>query len=88
MGQRHRSDHQVGRGDTNAGPQERTPDLAELLGTARTDLIKDIELASIGPVTSATLRELQLPVAIQAREFTMGRPIRAIVLARYAAHST
>ena len=60
---------------------------AELLGTARTDLIKDIELASIGPVTSATLRELQLPVAIEAREFTMGGLIRAIVLARYAAHS-
>src|SRR2546425_1295832 len=60
---------------------------AELLGTARTDLIKDIEFASIGPVTSATLRELHLPVAIEAREFTMGGLIRAIVLARYAAHS-
>jgi uroporphyrinogen-III synthase len=41
-------------------------------------------LASIGPVTSATLRELQMPVAIEAREFTMGGLIRAIVLARYA----
>ena len=60
---------------------------AELLGTARTDLIKDIEFASIGPVTSATLRELHLPVAVEAREFTMGGLIRAIVLARYAAHS-
>jgi len=36
------------------------------------------------PVTSATLGELQLPAAIQAREFTMGGLIRAIVLARYA----
>jgi hypothetical protein len=28
-----------------------------------------------------------LPVAIEAREFTVGGLIRAIVLARYAAHS-
>jgi uroporphyrinogen-III synthase len=60
---------------------------AELLGSARTRLLKDVEFASIGPVTSATLRELQLPVAIEAREFTMGGLIRAIVLARYAAHA-
>jgi uroporphyrinogen-III synthase len=46
--------------------------------------LKQIQLASIGPVTSATLRELQLSVAIEAREFTMGGLIRAIVLARYA----
>ncbi len=57
---------------------------AELLGTARTRLLKDVEFASIGPVTSVTLRELHLPVAIEAREFTMGGLIRAIVLARYA----
>lgn len=57
---------------------------AELLGAARTRLLKNVELASIGPVTSATLRELQLPVAIEAREFTMGGLIRAILLARYA----
>ena len=44
----------------------------------------DVQFASIGPVTSATLRELQLPVSIEAREFTMGGLIRAIVLARYA----
>jgi uroporphyrinogen-III synthase len=60
---------------------------AELLGTARTRLVKNVDFASIGPVTSATLRELELPVAIEAREFTMGGLIRAIVLARYAAHS-
>ena len=60
---------------------------AALLGTARTRLLKDVEFASIGPVTSATLRELELPVAIEAREFTMAGLIRAIVLARYAAHS-
>jgi len=59
----------------------------ELLGTARTRLLKDVEFASIGPVTSATLRELHLPVAIEAREFTMGGLVRAILLARYASHS-
>ena len=60
---------------------------AELLGTGGTRMLKDVVFASIGPVTSATLRELQLPVAIEAREFTMGGLIRAIVLARYAAHA-
>jgi uroporphyrinogen-III synthase len=46
--------------------------------------LNGIQCASIGPVTSATLRELQMPVAIEAREYTMGGLIRAIVLARYA----
>ena len=46
--------------------------------------MKNVQLASIGPVTSATLRELGLSPAIEAREFTMGGLIRAIVLARYA----
>jgi uroporphyrinogen-III synthase len=55
---------------------------AELLGNASP--VKDVQFASIGPVTSATLRELQLPPAIEAREFTMGGLIRAIVLARFA----
>jgi uroporphyrinogen-III synthase len=61
---------------------------AELLGNKAgalsVRLLKNVQFASIGPVTSATLRELQLPVAIEAREFTMGGLIRAIVLARYA----
>jgi uroporphyrinogen-III synthase len=62
---------------------------AELLGNFKAgsrdaSWRKHVQLASIGPVTSATLRELQLPVAIEAREFTMGGLIRAIVLARYA----
>jgi len=58
---------------------------AELLGAgARRAGLKDVQFASIGPVTSATLRELDLPVSIEAREFTMGGLIRAIVLARYA----
>jgi len=62
---------------------------AELLGKAKAgslgaSWLKRVQCASIGPVTSATLRELQMPVAIEAREFTMGGLIRAIVLARYA----
>lgn len=56
----------------------------ELMGAARARALKNVKFASIGPVTSATLRELQLPVAIEAREFTMGGLIRAILLARYA----
>jgi uroporphyrinogen-III synthase len=57
---------------------------AELLGTTRVRSFKAVQFASIGPVTSATLRELDLPVTMEAREFTMGGLIRAIVLARYA----
>src|SRR6202795_445661 len=57
---------------------------AELLGDSRDGLLENLQFASIGPVTSATLRELQMPVTIEAREFTMGGLIRAIVLARYA----
>jgi len=62
---------------------------AELLdnskaGSLSAGLLKHVQFASIGPVTSATLRELQMPVAIEAREFTMGGLLRAIVLARYA----
>jgi uroporphyrinogen-III synthase len=62
---------------------------AELLGNSKAgplsaSLLKHVQFASIGPVTSATLRELQMPVAIEAREFTMGGLLRAIVLARYA----
>jgi uroporphyrinogen-III synthase len=60
---------------------------AELLANSKASsqkLLRDVQFASIGPVTSATLRELQMPVAIEAREFTMGGLIRAIVLARYA----
>jgi len=57
---------------------------AELLGPTRARSLNGVQFASIGPVTSATLRELQLPVTIEAREFTMGGLIRAIVLARYA----
>jgi len=53
-------------------------------GSLGVDFLKHVQFASIGPVTSATLGELQMPAAIEAREFTMGGLIRAIVLARYA----
>jgi uroporphyrinogen-III synthase len=57
-----------------------------LAGTTPTSAaaLKNIQFASIGPVTSSTLRELNLPVSIEACEFTMGGLIRAIVLARFA----
>ncbi len=57
---------------------------AELLGKVKTGSLRSVQFASIGPVTSATLAELQMPATIEAREFTMGGLIRAIVLARYA----
>jgi len=56
----------------------------ELLGRSQAKGLKNIQFASIGPVTSATLKELGLPVSLEAREFTMGGLIRAIVIGRYA----
>ncbi len=41
--------------------------------------------ASIGPVTSATLRELGLPVDIEARQYTIPGLLRAIIEAQLAA---
>ena len=55
--------------------------------TTKATALNNIQFASIGPVTSATLRELELPVSVEAREFTMGGLVRAIVLARYAQQS-
>jgi uroporphyrinogen-III synthase len=60
---------------------------ADLIGNVRAGSLSRVQFASIGPITSATLRELQMPVAVEAREFTMGGLIRAIVLARYAERS-
>lgn len=57
---------------------------AELLGIDKARSLGGVQFASIGPVTSGTLRELGMQPAIEAREFTMGGLIRAIVLARYA----
>ncbi len=53
----------------------------KLLGKNHADL-HGIQMASIGPVTSSTLRELGLPVDIKAREFTIPGLIRAIIASR------
>jgi len=54
----------------------------DLLGTRRTTkLLNGIQMASIGPVTSSTLRELGLSVDIAAIEFTIPGLISAIVAA-------
>jgi uroporphyrinogen-III synthase len=58
----------------------------ELLGfrgpKAKQGALRDIQFASIGPVTSSTLRELGLPVSIEAREYTMPGLVQAIVTSR------
>lgn len=52
----------------------------ELLGSSRSPkLLNGMQMASIGPVTSATLRELGLPVDIAARVFTIPGLVTAIV---------
>jgi uroporphyrinogen-III synthase len=48
----------------------------------RASPLDGIRLASIGPVTSSTLRELGLPVDIEAKEYTIPGLIKAIVSAR------
>lgn len=58
--------------------------LAELpatRGDRRPPLLQDVKLASIGSVTSQTLRELGLPVDIEAQHFTIPGLVRAIVAA-------
>ena len=58
----------------------------QLLGSAgrsrngqRPSKLKEVSLASIGPVTSATLRQLNLGVDIEAREYTIPGLVRALV---------
>lgn len=67
----------------------------ELLGSAgrsrnrqRPSVLKKVDLASIGPVTSATLRDLKLGVDIEAREYTIPGLIHAIVADRRARPSS
>jgi uroporphyrinogen-III synthase len=50
-----------------------------LLGARRSAALGQIQLASIGPVTSATLRELGLRADIEAKEFTIPGLIEAIL---------
>jgi uroporphyrinogen-III synthase len=52
-----------------------------LLGKISPRILHGVKLASIGPVTSATLRELGLRVDIQAAQFTIPGLISAIVSA-------
>ena len=57
---------------------------AELCGRGRphhTGPFSGIEFASIGPVTSSTLRELGLPVNIEAKKYTIPGLIEAIAAA-------
>jgi uroporphyrinogen-III synthase len=46
-----------------------------------TGLLDGIKMASIGPVTSGTLRELELPVDIEAKEYTIPGLVEAIASA-------
>ncbi len=43
----------------------------QLLGKGNDGLLAGVKLASIGPVTSETMRQLGLPVDIEAREYTV-----------------
>lgn len=56
-------------------------DLKEDGGPARPPILEGVKLASIGPVTSVTLRQLGLPVDIEAREYTIPGLVNAIVAA-------
>jgi uroporphyrinogen-III synthase len=76
-------------GWTGAGAPDKSASKSRALkpDSARAGAFKEVQFASIGPVTSATLREFNLPVAVEAREYTTGGLIRAIVLACYAERS-
>jgi len=56
-----------------------------LLGKRDRAALKDITLASIGPITSAALRESKLRVDIQAEDYTIPGLIKAIVCSRSSA---
>ena len=55
--------------------------LGLLRGRKRNVLAENIRLASIGPITSSTLRECGLQVDIEAKEYTIPGLVRAIVKA-------
>jgi uroporphyrinogen-III synthase len=55
-----------------------------LAKNSRQTILNDIAMASIGPVTSSTLREAGLGVDIQARKYTIPGLVKAIRLAKTA----
>jgi uroporphyrinogen-III synthase len=62
-----------------------------LLGAARhfrkrPASLEGVTLASIGPVTSATLRELHLDVDVEAKQYTIPGLVAAIVATTHATH--
>jgi uroporphyrinogen-III synthase len=65
-------------GTPNRQPPHPFAENAKGWGTRYADLLDCIQFASIGPVTSSTLREFGLPVHIQAREYTIPGLIGAI----------
>jgi uroporphyrinogen-III synthase len=50
----------------------------DLLGAGARESLRDVCLASIGPVTSATLRNAGFPPTIEAKQYTMGGLVEAI----------
>jgi uroporphyrinogen III methyltransferase/synthase len=57
----------------------------DLLGDEKHELLRDVCLASIGPVTSATLEKAGFKPTVEAREYTMGGLVEAI--SQFAAKS-
>ena len=68
----------------NTRRQERPFDSLPAVGASgqalRHTYMQGIQFASIGPITSATLRELGMPVHIEALEYTIPGLIHAIEL--------
>jgi uroporphyrinogen-III synthase len=71
---------------TSSSTVKNFAELADVAGRERLQkdihILEGIKFASIGPVTSATLRELGLPVDVEARQYTIPGLIKAIVSAR------
>lgn len=53
--------------------------LALIVGTEVPKHLAEVKFASIGPITSTTLKEFGLPVAIEAAEYTINGLVEAIV---------
>jgi uroporphyrinogen-III synthase len=66
------------------GGRERPPHTSPPRTGSSHTVFEGIKFVSIGPVTSATLREFGLPVHIEAEEYTIPGLIRAIAAAKMA----